>query len=134
MHSLNNYTIATCINTYNHIVHVQEPFGSLPASIFVCVMPEDTVHKSCSNFVKSYMYNDVYMYMCMHIHMYIYIWDSFRENGPSFIIIKLYKITLHLNCNNFRMVKAINFLLPLLLCLKWILLHVHVHITYVHTI
>ena len=37
-----------------------------------------------------------------------YIWDSFRENGSSFIIIK--SSTLHLNRNNFRMVKAIDFL------------------------
>ena len=34
-------------------------------------------------------------------------WDSFRENGPSFIMIKSYKIVLHLNRNNFRTVKVI---------------------------
>ena len=43
-------------------------------------------------------------------HIYIYNWDSFYENGPSFIIIKSYKIALHLNRNNFRTIKAINFL------------------------
>ena len=43
-------------------------------------------------------------------YLYIYIWDSFHENGPSFISIKSYKIALHLNRNNFRMIKAINFL------------------------
>ena len=36
--------------------------------------------------------------------------DSFRENGSSFIIIKSYKIALHLNRNNFQTIKAINFL------------------------
>ena len=45
---------------------------------------------------------------------YIYIWDSFHENGPSFIIIKSYKIAMFLNRNNFRTVKAINFLLSTL--------------------
>ena len=40
----------------------------------------------------------------------IYIWDSFRQNGPLFIIIKCYKIALHFNHNNFRTVKAIDFL------------------------
>ena len=45
------------------------------------------------------------------IGLYIYIiWDSFHENGPSFIIIKFYKIALHLNRNDFRTIKAINFL------------------------
>ena len=37
--------------------------------------------------------------------------DSFRENGPSFIIIKSYKIALHSNRNKFRTVKAIDSLL-----------------------
>ena len=46
-----------------------------------------------------------------HIYIYMYIWDSFHENGPSFIIIKSYKIAMYLNRNNFRTVKAINFLL-----------------------
>ena len=45
------------------------------------------------------------------IIIYIYIWDSFHENGPSFIIIKSYTIAIYLNRNNFRTVKAINFLL-----------------------
>ena len=37
-------------------------------------------------------------------------WDSFHENGRSFIIITSFKIALHLNRNNFRTIKAINFL------------------------
>ena len=49
------------------------------------------------------------VYICMYI--YIIIWDSFHENGPSFMIIKSYKIAMYLNRNNFRTVKAINFLL-----------------------
>ena len=46
-----------------------------------------------------------------YIKMYYNTWDSFRQNGPSFIIIKCYKIALHLNHNNFRTVKA--FILPI---------------------
>ena len=54
------------------------------------------------------------LYDSKSIILYIYIWDSFHENGPSFIIIKCYKIAMYLNRNNFRTVKAINFLLSAL--------------------
>ena len=53
--------------------------------------------------------NALYIYI-YNYYIYIYIWDSFHENGPSYIIIKSYKIALHLNRNNFRTIKAINFL------------------------
>ena len=54
----------------------------------------------------------VYMYS-VHVdkNRYIYIYmGQFHENGPSFILIKSYKIALHLNRNNFRTIKAINVL------------------------
>ena len=37
------------------------------------------------------------------------IWDSFRQNGPSYIYIKCYKNASLLNCYIFRTVNAINF-------------------------
>ena len=40
----------------------------------------------------------------------IIIWDSFRQNGPSYIYIKCYKNASLLNCYIFRTVNAINFL------------------------
>ena len=39
----------------------------------------------------------------------IIIWDSFRQNGPSYIYIKCYKNASLLNCYIFRTVNAINF-------------------------
>ena len=42
--------------------------------------------------------------------IYIYIWDSFRQNGPSYIYIKCYKNASLLNRYIFRTVNAINFL------------------------
>ena len=57
-----------------------------------------------------------HVHVSLHVYIYniIYIWDSFHENGPSFISIKSYKIAMYLNRNNFRTVKAINFLLSTL--------------------
>ena len=40
----------------------------------------------------------------------INIWDSFRQNGPSYIYIKCYKNASLLNCYIFLTVNAINFL------------------------
>ena len=44
------------------------------------------------------------MYLC------VIIWDSFRQNGPSYIYIKCYKNASLLNCYIFLTVNAINFL------------------------
>ena len=41
---------------------------------------------------------------------FIYIWDSFRQNEPSYKYIKCYKIPLRLNSDNFPTVKAIDIL------------------------
>ena len=41
---------------------------------------------------------------------FIYIWDSFRQNEPSYKYIKSYKIPLRLNSYNFPTVKAIDIL------------------------
>ena len=45
--------------------------------------------------VSMYMYQSLYKWIFYlegkhhtYIHVYIYIWDSFHENGPSFISIK----------------------------------------------
>ena len=45
----------------------------------------------------------------LRLYNYIYIWDSFRQNGPSYIYIKCYKNASLLNCYIFRTVNAINF-------------------------
>ena len=49
------------------------------------------------------------VYPGVQLYIYIYIWDSFRQNGPSYIYIKCYKNASLLNCYIFRTVNAINF-------------------------
>ena len=65
--------------------------------------------------VLSLQSSTLYMYRCMYLvctctctmhrytcaDIYIYIWDSSRQNEPSYIYIKCYKIPLCLNRYNF---------------------------------
>ena len=47
---------------------------------------------------------------CYGRAIYIYIWDSSRQNEPSYIYIKCYKIPLRLNSYNCPTVRAIDIL------------------------
>ena len=57
--------------------------------------------------------------------IYIYIWDSFHENGPSFIYIKCYKNASRLNRYIFRTVKGINFLFSTLHTIAFVYRKIH---------
>ena len=55
----------------------------------------------------------------------IYIWDSFRQNEPSYKYIKCYKIPLRLNSDNFPTVKAIDILFSTLHTTSFLYCKVH---------
>ena len=66
-----------------------------------------TVNHNISNVM---LYSFVHVFYVCILKIIIVNWDSFHENGPSFIIIKSYKIAMYLNRNYIRTVKAIDFL------------------------
>ena len=65
--------------------------------------------------------------MSRRIYMYINYnnWDSFHENGPSFIYIKCYKNASRLNRYIFRTVKGINFLFSTLHTIAFVYRKIH---------
>ena len=67
----------------------------------------------------------IYIIIIMYIIIYIIIWDSFHENGPSFIYIKCYKNASRLNCYIFRTVKGINFLFSTLHTIAFVYRKIH---------
>ena len=78
----------------HNIGHLLQPHEVLPVlrTKFIRAAPSDL---------------EIYIYIYNYI---IIIWDSFRQNGPSYIYIKCYKNASLLNRYIFRTVNAINFL------------------------